>query len=179
VNIIGVGPRPLQEADQTIAQAQALHAKIVRSEVPWSALEPTGPGQIEPRALGFADRLVSDAATDGIHVIMVVDSTPCWASSAPVSLLRACTPGQPGQANAWPPSNPADYATFVAYLAQRYGTRLAAIEVWNEPDQANQLYFAGPDKPQRYAAILRAAYPAIKQAKPNVPVLAGSLVGAN
>ncbi len=179
VNIIGVGPRPLQEADQTIAQAQALHAKIVRSEVPWSALEPTGPGQIEPRALGFADRLVSDAATDGIHVIMVVDSTPCWASSAPVSLLRACIPGQPGQANAWPPSNPADYATFVAYLAQRYGTRLAAIEVWNEPDQANQLYFAGPEKPQRYAAILRAAYPAIKQANPNVPVLAGSLVGAN
>jgi hypothetical protein len=56
---------------------------------------------------------------------------------------------------------------------------MAAIEVWNEPDQANQLYFAGPDKPQRYAAILRAAYPAIKRANPNVPVLAGSLVGAN
>jgi hypothetical protein len=64
-------------------------------------------------------------------------------------------------------------------LAQRYGTRLAAIEVWNEPDQANEDYFAGPEKPQRYAAILRAAYPAIKQANPNVPVLAGSLVGAN
>ena len=70
-------------------------------------------------------------------------------------------------------------ATFVAYLAQRYGTRLAAIEVWNEPDQSNEAYFAGPEKPQRYAAVLRAAYPAIKQANPNVPVLAGSLVGAN
>ena len=91
--------------------------------------------------------------------------------------MRARTAIEP--ANAWPPSNPATYAAFVAYLAQRYGTRLAAIEVWNEPDQANQAYFAGPEKPQRYAAMLRAAYPAIKQANPNVPVLAGSLVGAN
>jgi hypothetical protein len=94
-------------------------------------------------------------------------------------VLRACAPGRFGQANAWPPSNPANYAAFVAFLAQRYGTRLAAIEVWNEPDQANQDYFAGPEKPQRYAAILRAAYPAIKQANPQVPVLAGSLVGSN
>ena len=45
---------------------------------------------------------------------------------------------------------------------------LAAIEVWNEPDQANELYFAGPHKAPRYAAVLRAAYPAIKQADPGV-----------
>jgi hypothetical protein len=180
VNIIEVGPEPLREADRVIAQAQALHAKIVRTEMPWSVLEPRGPSQIDVRALAFADRLVSDAAADGIRVIMLVDSSPCWASSAPTVLLRRCAPQLPNQAaNAWPPRNAANYATFVAYLAKRYGTRLAAIEIWNEPDQANQLYFAGPNKPQRYATILRAAYPAIKRANPNVPVLAGSLVGAN
>jgi len=180
VNIVGVGPEPLREADRAIAQAQALHAKIVRTEVPWSVLEPDGSSQIDPRALAFADRLVSDSAADGIRVIMLVGNSPCWASSAPTALLRRCTPSQSNQeANAWPPSNPASYAAFVGYLAQRYGTNLAAIEVWNEPDQANQKYFAGPEKPQRYATILRAAYPAIKQANPNVSVLAGSLVGAN
>jgi polysaccharide biosynthesis protein PslG len=179
VNIIDVGPKSPQEADRAIAQAQALHAGIVRTEVPWSALEPHGSGQIDQRTQAFADRLVSDASDDGIRVVMLVDSTPCWASSAPATLLKKCSPKGSGQANSWPPSDPADYGAFVAYLAQRYGTRLAAIEVWNEPDQANQLYFAGPDKPQRYAAILKAAYPAIKQANPNVPVLAGSLVGAN
>jgi hypothetical protein len=179
VNIIGVGPNPLGEADRAVAQARALHAKLVRTDVPWSALESAGPGQIEPRALAFADRVVSDATADGIRVIMLVDSTPCWASSAPAALLRRCTAGSSSQANAWPPSNPATYAAFVGYLAQRYGTRLAAIEVWNEPDQANQDYFAGPEKPKRYAAILRAAYPAIKRANPSVPVLAGSLVGSN
>jgi hypothetical protein len=87
--------------------------------------------------------------------------------------------GQSSKANAWPPREPAAYAAFVAYLAARYGTRLAAIEIWNEPDQANEAYFAGPEKPQHYAAVLRAAYSAIKQANPNVTVLAGSLVGSN
>jgi polysaccharide biosynthesis protein PslG len=169
----------LASIDQEIATAHALHAKVVRTEVPWSELEPQAADQIEPRVLALADRLVGDAAADGIGVIAMVESTPCWASSAPASLLRACKPGQPGQAAAWPPTNPAEYAAFVAYLAQRYGTRLAAIEVWNEPDQANQDYFAGPEKPQRYAAILRAAYPAIKQVNPQIPVLAGSLVGSN
>jgi hypothetical protein len=179
VNIVGVGPYPLREADLAIARARALHAKVVRTEVPWSALEPSGPGQIEPRALAFADRLVSDAAASGIRVIMMVESTPCWASSAPASLLGKCRPGNPNKASAWAPSNPSTYATFVAYLAQRYGTSLAAIEIWNEPDQINEAYFAGPNKAVRYAALLRAAYPAIKQANPNVPVIAGSLVGSN
>jgi hypothetical protein len=167
------------EIDRQIALARTLHAKVVRTQVSWSSLEPLASGQIDQAALAPLDRLMADASAAGIRVIATVDGTPCWASSASVSLQRACIPGQSSQANAWPPRNPADYGAFVAYLAQRYGTRLAAIEVWNEPDQANQLYFAGPNKPQRYAAILRAAYPAIKQANPNVPVLAGSLVGAN
>jgi hypothetical protein len=162
-----------------IALAHSLHAKLVRIEVPWSELEPLVPNQIEPRALAYLDRLTSDAAADGIGVIAMVESSPCWATSAPASLLQTCVPGRSSKANSWPPSNPASYAAFVAFLAQRYGTRLAAIEVWNEPDQSNEDYFAGPEKPQRYAAVLRAAYPAIKQADPSVPVLAGSLVGAN
>jgi hypothetical protein len=166
-------------ADREINLAHALGAKLVRVEIPWSELEPQGPNQIAPRALAYLDRLRSDAAAAGIGVIAMVENTPCWASSAPASLLQACVPGRPSKANAWPPTSPAPYAAFVAFLAQRYGASLAAIEVWNEPDQSNEAYFAGPEKPQRYAAILRAAYTAIKQANPNVPVLAGSLVGAN
>jgi polysaccharide biosynthesis protein PslG len=169
----------LLAAEREVALARALHAKLVRIQVQWSLLEPSGAGHIEPKAQGFLDRLVSAAASAGIGVIATVDSTPCWASSAPAALLRGCMAGRTSKANAWPPLTPSSYASFVAYLAARYGTRLAAIEVWNEPDQANEDYFAGPAKPQRYAAILRAAYPAIKHADPKVPVLAGSLVGSN
>ncbi|HEY3960407.1 MAG TPA: glycosyl hydrolase [Solirubrobacteraceae bacterium] len=180
VNIVGLSFTSLPaQADRAIAQARALHAKVVRTEVPWSVLEPLGAGQINARALTFTDRLVSDAAAAGIRVIMMAESSPCWASSAPTPLSRACTSGRSSKANAWPPTSPSLYAPFVAFLAQRYGSRLAAIEIWNEPDQTNEAYFAGPEKAQRYAAILRASYPAIKRVDPNLPVLAGSLVGTN
>jgi hypothetical protein len=166
-------------ADRTIAAAGQLHANVVRTELPWSVMEPRRPGEVDPRALAFTDRLVSDAAAAGIKVIATVLRTPCWASSAPASLLAQCTTTAPSAANAWPPSDPASYAAFVSYLAGRYGTQLASIEVWNEPDQANELYFAGPDKARRYAAVVRAAYTAIKGVNPNVRVVAGSLVGSN
>lgn len=180
VNIGEVNGRsPLSLADSEIAEAKTLHARVVRVELPWSELDPREASQIEPRTLAFADRLIADAAARGIRVIMFVDSTPCWDSSAPAVLLDKCTPGSRGEANAWPPRDPSAYAAVVAYLVQRYGTHLAAIEIWNEPDQANQLYFAGPNKAQHYAALLHAAYPAIKRVNPNVPVLAGSLVGSN
>jgi polysaccharide biosynthesis protein PslG len=180
VNVSGVGADvPPAVADREIARARGLHAQLVRVDVPWALFEPRGPGQIERGALASLDRLVSDAAATGIRVIALVEGTPCWQSSAPASLQRRCAPGQLSKANAWPPREPSAYGAFVAFLAARYGTRLAAIEIWNEPDQANEDYFAGPEKPQRYAAVLRAAYPAIKQASPGVAVLAGSLVGSN
>jgi len=167
------------QADQALSWARKLHARVVRLTVPWSVLEPLGPNRLDANALRFTDRLEADALASGIRVIMTVDSPPCWASSAPARLLSRCLTWQTSAANAWPPREAGDYAAFVGYLAQRYGAGLAAIEIWNEPDQVNQEYFAGPDKPARYAAILRAAYVAIKQANPQVPVLAGSLVGSN
>lgn len=180
INIGGLesGSSPA-EADRSIARAKQLHVKIVRVAFPWSLLEPEEAHSLDPHALAFADRLVSDAAAARLRVSVTVGSTPCWASSAPRALLSKCRPGVESTANAWPPRSAADYAALVALLAQRYSSRLAAIEVWNEPDQANEAYFAGPNKPAAYAAVLRAAYPAIKQADPSLPVLGGSLVGSN
>jgi hypothetical protein len=175
---LGYGSPPSQ-ADREIALAHQLGAKVVRLEVPWSVMEPREAGRVEPGALAFTDRLVADAAADGMKVVMLVENTPCWASSAPASIMARCVPGRSATANSWPPREPSAYAAFVAYLAQRYGTQLLAIEIWNEPDQVNELYFAGPEKAARYAALLRAAYPAIKQANPGVLVLGGSIVGVN
>ncbi len=170
---------PRAEVDKQIAWARSLDAHAIRMEIPWSRLEPAQ-GQIEPRALAFIDHLVNQASAAGIKVVALAMRTPCWASSAPLSLLRKCRPGQSsGKAQAWPPVDPNTYGSFVNFLAARYGAKLAAIEVWNEPDQANEAYLAGPNKAQRYAALLRAAYPAIKRADPELPVLGGSLVGSN
>lgn len=180
LNVVGLGyDSTAAEADHSIAVAKQVRAKVVRAEVPWAVLEPRQGAGIEPHALAYLDRLVSDAAAAHIRIIMTVERTPCWASSAPAAILGKCRAGQPSPANAWPPRSSSTYAAMVAYLAKRYGTKLAAIEVWSEPDQTNEAYFAGPDKPAHYAALLRAAYPAIKQANPNVTVLGGSLTGSN
>ncbi|MGO9488299.1 MAG: glycosyl hydrolase [Solirubrobacteraceae bacterium] len=179
INIPGLnGGSTPAEADHSIALARKLHAKIVRADFPWSVLEPTGP-VLNAQALAFTDRLVADAAAAGIKVSATVASTPCWVSSAPAPLLSKCVPGRSSAANSWPPSDPPAYGALLAALAQRYGSRLAAIEVWNEPDQSNEDYFAGPNKAANYAKLLRAAYPAVKQADPTLPVLAGSMVGSN
>jgi hypothetical protein len=179
VNVEGIGPgsAPGQERASIVA-AHQLHVKIIRVDFPWAIIEPTQ-GATDSRALASADRIITEAAADGIKVSATVGSTPCWDSSAPASLLRKCVPGRDNAANRWPPRDDSAYAAFVAFLAQRYNSRLAAIEIWNEPDQANEDYFAGPNKVALYAGVLRAAYPAIKQAAPQVPVLGGSLVGSN
>jgi hypothetical protein len=169
----------LAAIERELSAAKALHAGAVRVLVRWNQVEPSHPGQLAPGPSAALDKLVQGAAADGIKVIMVVDGTPCWASSAPAPVERACAPGQETEANAWPPVDPAQYGAFMAYLAQRYGGALAALEVWNEPDQSNERYLAGPEKAPHYAALLKAAYRAIKAVNPQLPVLGGSLVGPN
>jgi hypothetical protein len=180
VNATGIGfGTSNAKVDQQIAWAHSLDAHAIRVEIPWSTLEPTR-GKIDPRALAFTDHLVNEAASVGVKVVALAMWSPCWASSAPTSLLRKCKPGDgSSKAQGWAPSDPNSYGSFVAFLAARYGAKLAAIEVWNEPDQSNEDYFAGPNKAQRYAVMLRAAYSAIKRVNAALPVLGGSLVGSN
>ncbi|HTZ87770.1 MAG TPA: hypothetical protein VMB05_13975 [Solirubrobacteraceae bacterium] len=167
------------QANREVAEALSLHAKVIRIELPWAALQPNGPGSLDNGALAYADQLIDAAAAHHLAVIALVDVTPCWASSAPANLLAECRSDGSSAANSWPPARPSDFGAMVGQLATRYGTKLTAIEVWNEPDQANEKYFAGPNKPQRYAEVLRAGYTAIKQVDPRIKVLAGSLVGSD
>lgn len=178
VNVPALGGSSAAQTEAAMATAHRLHATVVRIDFPWSFFEPSGP-TLSASALAQADQILGYAAALGIRVVATVDDTPCWASSAPAAVLGKCRAGRPNDADAWPPSEPSTYAALLSALAARYGSDLAAIEVWNEPDQANEDYFAGPDKAARYATLLRAAYPAVKRADPSLPVLAGSIVGSN
>jgi hypothetical protein len=176
---VTIGDASEAQADQDIREARELHAQVVRMEASWAALEPNGPGQLDPGHLAAVDNVVRTAAANGMRVILLVESTPCWDSSAPPPVQKTCVPGRPSDANSWPPVNDAAFGAFVAYLAQRYGGALAALEIWNEPDFSGEQYLAGPNKAENYAAILKAAYPAIKSVDPSLPVLGGAIVGPN
>jgi hypothetical protein len=169
------------DVDRALDQARSLHAKVVRIEVQWSQLEPQAAGQRDPAVLDAADRVVASAAKRGIKVLLMMQGTPCWASSAPADVRGTCT-GPDANRNdvtRYPPSQPGGYVSAAAFLVKRYGAKLAAFEIWNEPDQANEKYWAGPDKVARYVALVKAAYKPLKAADRHVKVLAGSFVGVN
>ncbi|MCW3004715.1 MAG: glycoside hydrolase family 5 protein [Conexibacter sp.] len=156
-----------------------LKGQVARFEVSWAALEPKAQGERDPAVIALIDAYVDTAARHGIRPILYIDRTPCWASSAPDDLRQGCRGADRNRAEIWRYA-PADAASAVpvsAFLAQRYGTRLAAFQLWNEPDHVNQKYWAGPDKLRRYVAFAKAVYPAVKAVAPDVPVLAGSFVG--
>lgn len=166
-----------EQVDRELDLANRLGANTVRVTVDSAALEPS-PGFADPAYLGLVDRFMTAASARHLKVIMVVMGTPCWASSAPPIVRRGCVSPDPFVVR-YPPSNPATYANEASYLAARYRGKLAALEVWNEPDLNTRLYWRGPAPAASYARLLRAAYPAIKAADPTLPVLGGSLVGAN
>lgn len=172
------GVTPLADVDLQLDAARRAGANATRLYLQWGDLELERQGAIDPGYLSVLDHTMGAAARRGLKVVLTIGYTPCWATTAPPAARGDCTTRrQRAEAGRYPPQRPADFARIAAFSAERWGPRLAGIEVWNEPDQSNELYFAGPDKVRRYAAILRAAYPAIKRADPKVPVLGGAFVG--
>ena len=73
---------------------------------------------------------------------------------------------------ALPPRRPADYARALAFLVRRYGTRVAAWEVWNEPNQ--RAFFRGSARD--YAHLLHAV---AARVDPAAVILGGSIAEAD
>jgi hypothetical protein len=170
---------PQSRIDTQISAASTVHANTLRVEVDWSALEPHVQGQYDPAYLAKLDRTIQGAARRGIKSLIFLDRSPCWASSAPSKPNCLAQGSNTFNVTRYGPTDPASYVPAAVFLAQRYGPDLAAFEVWNEPDQSNEKYWAGPDKVNRYVALMKAVYGPLKQAAPKLPVIAGSFVGTN
>jgi hypothetical protein len=165
--------------DSQIADAAAARGNAVRVEVDWSQLEPQASGAYDASYLAGLDRTIDGAARRGLKTLLFVDRSPCWASSSPSKGDCSAAGANTVEVTRYGPTDPQSYVPVATFLAKRYGAKLGAFEVWNEPDQANEKYWAGPDKVRRYVALMKAVYGPLKQAAPNLPVLAGSFVGTN
>ncbi len=159
--------------------AKRAGSQVVRISAAWQDLEPSAQGQRDPAAVAALDELVAGAAARGMRTVLVLTGTPCWASTAPAELRGDCR-GPDANRSAvtrYKPADPRSAVPIATFLAGRYADRLAAFQIWNEPDQANEKYWAGPNKVATYVALVKTLYGPLKQAAPNVPVLAGSFVG--
>jgi Bacterial Ig domain len=105
---------------------------------------------------GTFRNMVSRAQLDGMQVVFVLLSANNGAATDPAAFASFA-------------------GNFAAQMAHAGGA--AAYEVWNEEDET-QFWGAAVDA-GHYAAILKAAYPALKAGDPGAKVLLGPLTGNN
>jgi hypothetical protein len=161
---------PAVDLDAQAATMKVDGVQSWRVEMAWDQIEPAR-GQF---AFGPTDRKVLAAARQGIDVLGLALRAPGWANG--------------GTGNPFtPPARPADYATYLKALVARYGPTgsvwlehpdvprrpVRSWEIWNEPNLKN--YFTRQPFARPYAALLRAAYPAVKAADRDATVLMASM----
>ena len=181
--LVGVQLHPffINQTRATIARelnfARAAGANAIRIDLPWSSLELRGPGRIDQGFARRVDNFLNAARAHRLAVVAVFHATPCWAAAAPRELEQGCRGRWWDRGvTAYPPGNPRRYGVAAAYVARRWGDRLAALQVWNEPN--NPKFFVSDQPATDYGALLRAAYPRIKDVRPRLEVLGGSFAHA-
>ena len=162
------------DQDRQLEQIAATGAGITRVDIGWSSLQENSKGRYERWYLDRLDTLVDKAEQHGVQLLLTVTDSPCWASSAPESLKQGCEGAWwDREVQRYAPVDARDYADALVFLVRRYGDRVAAWEIWNEPNI--DYYFRSDDQPADYARIVKAAYPAAKAADPSATIIAGSL----
>lgn len=135
----------------------ALGATWIRFDIAWSAVE----RQQGVYDWAVYDRLVSKVRERGLNTLAMVGYTPAWAR------VSGATDDK------YPPRDVADYASFAQKVVERYAPRgVKAYELWNEPNLGCCFWKPKAD-PQRYTALVRAAYPRMKAVDPSITVLTG------
>lgn len=111
------------------------------------------------------DEIVNAAERAGLDLIVRIDRQPLWSvRSLPDAEI---TPHQP-------PVDYQDFGDFCGVMAERYQGRVAAYQVWNEPNLSREWGDNVPN-PAEYTALLKVCYEAIKAADPEAIVISAGL----
>ncbi len=153
---------PDADLERELTAIQSSGVGWLRIDVDWSAIESTR-GRLN---WANTDRIVAAAERRGMSVLAIVTYAPGWAQVSGVA--SGDTHGQP--------ADPAQFAAFARTAASRYANRVAAWEVWNEPNLKS--FWAPRPDVAAYTRLLQATYPAIKSVVPNTPVISGGLAPA-
>lgn len=150
--------RNYTDEDRAVVLDRLVEAGVewVRIDLSWAMLQPESGDTYSEWGTDLADRVVGMATDRGLQVLATFWLTPGWAN------------GGAGERTA--PTDPEDYAAAAAWAADHFGDRVAAWEVWNEPNDAR--FLTGAD-PATYTGLLRASYRAIKDAEPETTVVFG------
>lgn len=120
----------------------------------WSSAEPSK-GNYDWYGL---DQLLDNAESEGLKVVLRVDSAPDWARSGPEGS---------------PPDDMNDFGDFMSALASHCAGRVAGYVIWNEPNLP--MNWGGSPSAQQYVGMLQAVYPRIKAADADTAVVASGM----
>ncbi len=134
--------------------------KWIKQQIGWGDIAPFASGQYDWTR---PDNIVKIAAERGLKLLVRLDHPPAWAEAER-------SPGAAGSLL----KDPALLGEFCGAMAERYKGRIAAYEVWNEPNLAREWGGLAPD-PAGYVALLKACYLAIKQADPGAIVISAGM----
>jgi len=143
-----------------LANMYSIGLRWVRIDASWALVQAGGPSSFD---WSWLDQEVSAITAAGMHVDLVIDTAPSWAS---------------GSTQEWTqPLSASAFATFAGEVAARYGPMgVNAYEIWNEPNL--QGYWNLAPNPGFYTAMLQDSHAAIKAVQPSSTVISGGLAPA-
>ncbi len=170
-----------QKIRQALEQARGLGAHWVKQLFPWEQLEPDAKGDSWDDRYGHStwehyDRIVALCQEYGLELIVRLDRPPPWSRRNALAspALQQALEEDPDRDISGPPDNLADYGDFVYTVVSRYRGQIRYVQLWNEPNLANEWNWA-PIDPVRFVELLRIGYTRAKEANPEVVILFPSL----
>jgi hypothetical protein len=175
---------PIETLPERLNLIEETGVTTTRLDIQWAAIAPSRPADPRDPAdpaydWARADLIMLGLSERGITPIVSQYNTPAWASGGR---------SEPGIVENTLAPDPDAYADFMFAVATRYSGAMTSpggdtlpevrrFEIWNEPNLAGFLkpQFEGgePVSLDNYAAMVRAAHPAIKEANPDAIVIAG------
>ena len=111
-----------------------------------------------------ADRILAEVERRGLRLIARLGQVPFWARGD----------GRASSAHDGPPAKMEDWAEFCRVLADRYRGRIAAYQIWNEPNLSREWGSQPPDA-AAYVELLAACSRAIRQVDPQAILISAGL----
>ncbi len=145
-------------ADGAFGLARDANLGSVRVNLRWRQIHPA-PGTWD---FSTADQIVGGAEARGLEVLGILSTAPEWAGGGPHGTV--------------PPADTGLWREFVGRVAERYAGRIAAYEIWNEPNLEDAGLGVGWDRPvatePTYAEYLEIAAGEIRSRAPGTLVVA-------
>jgi hypothetical protein len=140
---------------ETLQWARGLGIGWVKQQVEWHTIE-HGPENLEWEPL---DRAVEACNAFGFKLLLGVTHAPDWTRAS--------------ELESGPPADYTEFGRFMGQLASRYRGRVAAYELWNEPNLAREWRGDTLDS-ARFVALVAEGAKAVHVADPDALVISGA-----